>query len=114
MHDYQEGQPIRPGFAWRLRIEFEPGGVPVFPDGCRLVGHVRLNEGGELLAELSTDNERIFRVDDFAVDIFLPPDATAGWRHRSVKFDLARVDLDPPEYLGIRVEVPVEQTITRL
>jgi hypothetical protein len=107
----QEGDAIVAGYRWSLRIEMD---VVAFPVGVRLVGHVRRKIGDAIkLADLSTDDGTIVRVDDTHIDIVLDGDVSAQWAAGTVVMDLVRVDTDPDRHLGFKLTVPVELPVTR-
>jgi hypothetical protein len=108
----QDGKAITAGFPWSIRVTMSE---IAFPSGAVLVGHVRRRvDDTAILAELSTANGRIARVDDYSVDVSIPGSVSDEWAPGTVTFDIARTDLDPDQYLGFRITVPVLLPVTRL
>lgn len=112
------GPAIARGYPYRLRVSLSAAGggaVPVmFPAGAALKAHVRVSRAAPAsLGDLTTANGRLVRVSDSVLDIVIPADITAQLAAGgSAHLDLARTDLDPDEYLGIYLRIPVAQPVT--
>ena len=112
------GAAIARGYPYRLRVSLAGAGgaaAPgLFPAGAALKAHVRVSRAAPAsLGDLTTGNGRLVRVSDSVIDITIPPDITGqlpagGFAH----IDLARTDLDPDEYLGLYLRIPVLQPVT--
>ena len=108
----QAGPAIHPGYAWRLTID--AGTTALFPAGIALAAQFRRRvEDAAVLATLSTSDGSITRVSDSVINLVLPAADTANFEPGTVVADLVRTDLDLAEYLGIRLQVPVVQPVTR-
>ncbi len=105
--------PIIAGFPWTLEIPLEPPG-PYFPTGCSLKAQFRTAVGGTLLAECTTENGRIERVNDSRIRISVPFDVSAAWAPTVLQavFDVVRTDVTPDTHYGFRGTVPVLRSVT--
>jgi hypothetical protein len=106
-----EGPVILIGYAWRLQIEAE---APVFAEGARYVGHLRLKPSDStLLAELSSADGGIEHISTTVLELSLTPSQTAGLSPGRAVLDLVRTDLEPDLHLGFLLEIPVMLPVTR-
>lgn len=112
----EAGSSIAVGYPWRQRFTFTSSPSPeYFPVGATFRATVRKTRTAALsVFELTTANGGLTRVADNSIDVYMSPENTALLDGAtSAHFDLVRTDADPSEHLGIRVEVPVSQPITR-
>ncbi|WAJ27133.1 hypothetical protein [Antarcticirhabdus aurantiaca] len=110
-----QGPPIVLSYAYTLRIAVTgQGGDVLFPDGCELRADVRSYPGARsILAELSTQNGGLVRIDDGTIEVRLTAEQTAAIGHSSVVLDLARTDPNPDVYLYVALKIPVQKPVTR-
>lgn len=106
--------PVVPGFEYAVRIEVS-GGEAVFPQGVQLRAQVRrFAASGELIAELTTENGGLSRVDDRTVEVRISRDATAELAGKqSIIFDLVRTDVEPENYLYLQMQIYTITPVTR-
>lgn len=110
----QKGRAIQIGYQWRMDVLVKSK-IMLFDEGARFAAQVRDNPLSDVtLAALTTENGGITRINSFTLRILVPASATAGMKPGKVFIDVARVDRDPPEHLGFRLEVPVRMPVTRL
>ena len=108
----QAGPPIYPGYPWRLTID--AGATALFPSGITIAAQFRLTvDSATVLATISTADGSIVRVSDTQINLILPDTATDDFEVGTVFVDLVRTDLAPDEHMGIRLQVPVVQPVTR-
>lgn len=114
MAEIQDGRPISAGYRWRQRV-IVTADEPVFPVGSTFRAQVRAkpNAPDPALATLTTANGGIVRVDDDTIDLVISGDVTADFPVGSVFLDLVRTDGDEPDPVGVRLEIPVIQPVTR-
>jgi hypothetical protein len=109
----QSVSPIAAGYVYKVRLQVT-GEEPLFPAGCRLRAQVRPFEAAELVAGiLTTENGGIVRVDDMTIDLVMPAELTDAINNDRACLDLARVDVEPDEWLGLALQLPVVEPITR-
>ena len=60
-----------------------------------------------VLAELTSSEGSILRLDDRTIEIILAPELTAGLSPGGIVLDLVRTDLTPDRHLGFLLEIPV-------
>lgn len=107
----QEGPVILIGYEYRLQLRAE---VDLYPEAARFTGQLRRKvSDSEILATISTENGGVLRQDDRTIEIVLAPTMTAGLIPGSVVLDLVRTDLHPDRHLGVLLEIPVAQPVTR-
>lgn len=111
------GRAITLGYPWTIKVQMTPatvGDPPYFPDGVELLAHVRYKtEDTAILTTLSTLNQNIVRIDDNTISITVPGSASENWKPGKVVLDLARTDVDPDTYVGIKLTVPTRLPVTR-
>jgi len=108
----QDGPAIHPGYPWRLTID--AGALALFPSGIAIAAQFRVNVADAVvLAAISTAAGSIVRVSDSVINLVLPAADTANFKPGTAFVDLVRTDLDPAEHMGIRLQVPVIQPVTR-
>lgn len=104
---------VQAGYEWRQRIE-ETSGAGLFPSDSAWRAQVRTSvEAPVALAELTTSNGGIVRIDDNTIEMVLPGSATVGLRGGSVVFDLVRTDVDPDRHIGFAFAADVRLPVTR-
>ena len=106
---------IARGYPYKARLSVRPiveGEAQPFPEGCRLLADIALFVGGAAAATLSTEDGTITRIDDNTVELTVPGEATALLTNTTAQLDLVRTDPSPDEWLGLRLQLPVEQPIT--
>jgi hypothetical protein len=106
---------IARGYPYKARLWVRPdadGETQPFPEGCTLLADIALFVGGPAVATLSTEDGTITRIDDDTVEVSIPGAATALLTNTTAQLDLVRTDPSPDEWLGLRVQLPVEQPIT--
>lgn len=105
-------KPIFAGFPWAmtLHVASDPG---LFPVDSTWTAHVRTEVNSpKILATLTTENQRLARVDDQRIAISLDGAASTKWEQGTVVFDLVRTD-GVDQHSSIRIEVAVEISATR-
>jgi len=111
MRENVEGPAILPGYPYRLRLASES---PLFLQGAQFYAQVRQStSAGEILAEIASQSGGFERRRDTEIELVLSPAQTAALPLGHVVLDLIRTDLDPPQHLGIFLELPVLQPVTR-
>lgn len=107
-----EALPIVTGYRYGLRI-VATGYEAVFPAGAAFRAQVR-DFAGSLspIADLTTENGGIVRINDTTVDLFIKPEDTARCRNVSAVLDFARTDPDPDQFTYLRLQIPVMKPIT--
>lgn len=106
-----EGPAILPGYAYRLRLVAEHA---LFAEGARFVAQIRVVPSSDtVLAEISSASGGFVRISDTEMDLVLSPEQTALCTPGRVVLDLVRTDLTPPLHLGVFLELPVMQPVTR-
>ena len=106
-----EGPAILPGYAYRLRLVSEHA---LFPEVARFVAQIRVSPSSDtVLAEISSAAGGFERIGDTELDLHLTPAETAALPLGRVVLDLVRADLTPPLHLGVFLELPVMQPVTR-
>lgn len=109
----QSVSPIAAGYVYKVRLRVN-GEEPLFPAGCRLRAQVRPFEGAQAIAgTLTTENGGITLVDDRTIDLVMPAALTGRIDNSRACFDLVRVDVDPEEWLGVALRLPVVVPITK-
>lgn len=109
-------QPVPPigrgyPYSFRLACPAESDVVP-FPAGCTLLADVALYAGAPAVASLSSEGGSIERIDDTTVLLRLSGADTDLLTNTTVVLDLVRTDPSPDEWLGIKVQLPVERPVT--
>lgn len=109
-------QPVKPigrGYPYPLRVRVD-GEVPVFPAGISLRADVHNYVGAQARAgTLSTAEGSIERIDDNTIDLTLSKEMTAALANNNLAvLDLVRIVDGADDWMGIRVEIPVEFPIT--
>ena len=112
---YLQARVIRTGCEWRLKIKVVSDAIGTFPEAARFHCQFRAeNENGVVLADLTSENGQIVRVDsDNNLEIILKQEDSAGWTCSKVVADIIRTDLAQRQHLGFDLEIPVKRTITR-
>lgn len=111
----QNTAAVARGYPYKARLWVRPdadGETQPFPEGCTLLADIALFVGGPAVATLSTEEGTITRIDDDTVEVSIPGAATALLTNTTAQLDLVRTDPSPDEWLGLRVQLPVEQPIT--
>lgn len=106
--------PVVVGYAYAVQIEVQ-GEEPPFPSGCMLRAELRRPSyyRAAAIADLSTENGNLVRIDERTVELRLSEAMTAAIEGASVVVDLVRTDTDPATYQYILVVLPVIQPMTR-
>ena len=109
----QDGPIIFAGYPWALRVTTE---AAKFPVGATFRAQVRVKPSStSALAEMTTANSGVARVDDYNADLVLTDIQTAAFPTTgSVWIDLVRTDQSPSRHLGFLLEVPVALPVTRV
>lgn len=108
----QEGPVILIGYEYRLQLQAE---ADLFPDGASFAGQMRSAiSAAVVLADLSSAEGSVRRVDDRTLEIILAPAVTGVLIPGTVVLDLVRTDLTPDRHLGFLLEIPVVLPVTRL
>lgn len=106
-----EGPAILPGYAYQLRLE---AGSALFPETARFLAHLRTTPSSDqVLAVVSSDTGGFVRISDREMDLHLTPAQTAPLPLGRVILDLVRTDTSPAQHLGVFLELPVLQPVTR-
>lgn len=106
-----EGPAVLPGYAYRLRLVAEHA---LFPEAAWFVAQIRVSPSSDtVLTEISSASGGFERISDTELDLSLDPAETATLPLGRVVLDLVRTDLTPPLHLGVFLELPVVQPITR-
>ena len=106
-----EGPAILPGYAYRLRLVAEHA---LFPEAARFVAQIRVSPSSNaVLAEISSTAGGFEHISDTELELALTPTETAALPLGRVILDLVRTDLTPPLHLGVFLELPVIQPVTR-
>jgi hypothetical protein len=110
----QPTPPIARGYPYPFRWHspVSEGEPAPFPAGCTLLADVALHAGGVAVATLSTEAGSIVRIDDTTIELRLSPADTAGLTVKTALIDLVRTDPSPDTWMGLKVQLPVEQPIT--
>ncbi|KAA0970795.1 hypothetical protein FPY71_09985 [Aureimonas fodinaquatilis] len=104
---------VVPGFEYAVRVAVSSA-EPVFPEACELRADVRrFSYSTDRIADLTTDNGGLLRIDDETVEIRISAVQTASISGCSVVLDLVRTDVQPENYLYLRLSLPVMSPITR-
>ncbi len=107
----QEGPVILIGYEYRLQLEAE---AVLFPEGADFAGQLRATiTTASVLAELTSSEGSILRLDDRTIEIILAPALTSGLSQGGIVLDLVRTDLTPDRHLGFLLEIPVALPVTR-
>jgi hypothetical protein len=112
---YLQAKVIRTGCEWKLKIKVISAAVGTFPPQARFQCQFRAeNADGPVLANLTTDNGQIVRVDDDNnLELTLKASDSVDWTVEKVVADIVRIDLSQRQHLGFDLEIPVKRTITR-
>ena len=111
--DRVPGKLIVAGYEWSQRIAFKPTKVS-FPLTATFTAHVRERPSSDtILATLTSANGGVVRVNAYTLELVIPAATTAAFDVQKVWIDVARDDVDPKEYLGFRLGVPVRVPVTR-
>jgi len=109
-----QGKIIEAGYPWRVRLEFTSS--MTFPEGTTFVCQVRETvDAPDVIIELTTENEGIVRINNTALELRIDETDPSIWPvGKTVVMDIVRTDLTQNEHLGIRLQVPVRNPVTRL
>lgn len=110
---YLQAKAIYTGAEWRLSFSVTSSD-PVFPVNSKFKAQFREKPDGKVLAELSTSNGGIRRIDDNSIELLLPGSASKHWKVDSVMTDIMRTDLTNPVHLGFSLKIPVKRSITQV
>lgn len=106
-----EGPAILPGYAYQLRLEAESD---LFPEDARFLAHLRTTPSSDqVLAVVASDTGGFMRINDREMDLVLSAEQTATLPLGRVVLDIIRTDLNPLQHLGLFLELPVLQPVTR-
>lgn len=108
--------PIRPNFPWTITIvDQAPDPANLFaPAGATFEADIRHEEGGAILATISTGSG-VTRIDDNTLEIVFSPAVTATLTPgRMALFDFVRTDTAPPTHTNIGLSIPVKASITEV
>lgn len=106
-----EGPAILPGYAYQLRLE---AGSDLFLENARYLAEIRTTPSSDqLLATVSSEAGGFVRLSDREMDLILTAAQTSALPLGRVILDLVRTDTSPPQHLGVFLELPVLQPITR-
>lgn len=114
MAQNMRGKVIEAGYPWRIRIQF--ANSVTFEVGATFTMHVRAKaEDTNPIVVLTTANGGVTRVDSTTLDIKIPATSASLWPiGKTVVMDLVRTDGSSPEHLGLLLQVPVRNPVTRL
>ena len=104
--------PIVRGYAYAVRIAVE-GSAPAFPQGSRLHAQVRRFTYSPVIADLTTTNGGLERVNDSTLEVRLSEAQTAQINGQSVMLDFVRTDVNPDAYQYLQIRLPVIKPVTR-
>lgn len=104
------GQPVVIGYPFSMRLQTT---TDMFPSGSTFTAHVRDLDTDLLLATLTTANGKLTRIDSRNLDVSLSASDSTAWVTERVVFDIVRTDVNPKEYLGIKIQLYVENPVTR-
>lgn len=106
-----EGPAILPGYAYQLRFEAKSN---LFPETARYLAELRTTpSSAQVLAVVSSETGGFVRINDRVMDLVLSAAQTSVLPLGRVILDLVRIDTSPPQHLGVFLELPVLQPITR-
>jgi len=111
---YLQGKAIQTGCEWRLRFTVQSEVLETFPTTAKFVAQFREKPEGPVLAELTTANGGIVRIDGNSLELVLKGTMTAGWSISSVMTDIVRTDGAQKVHLGFDLIIPVKKSITRV
>lgn len=106
----QEGPLVAQGYPYTLRIESEKS---MFSSSHTYKAHVRAKPASNTLLAEVTSGSGISVVNDKALDITIPANATASFPLGEVWIDMVRTDVTPNLYMGFQFSVPVILPVTR-
>jgi hypothetical protein len=110
-----QGPAIVPTYEYALRVTVEGQGSQdvMFPAGCKLRAELRAFVGAPtVIAELTTENGGLTRVDDHTVEMRVGADRTASIETKHATVDFARTDPTPDVYLYVQLKIPVLLPVT--
>ena len=106
-----EGPAILLGYAYQLRLEAESD---LFPETARFLAHLRTTPSSDqVLAVVASEAGGFLRISDREMDLMLSAEQTSSLPLGQVVLDIIRTDLDPLQHLGLFLELPVLQPVTR-
>ncbi len=104
--------PIPQGYAYALRVRIT-GGDPAFPAGCVVRADVRASvDIAGIAGSLSTEDGSLVRIDDDTIEMRLTPAMTLAIANEFAVVDFARIDLSPPLWVGVFIQLPVIVPVT--
>lgn len=111
MRTTSQGPAILPGYTYRLRLASESD---LFPEAARYLAEIRETPSSDtVLATLRSEDGGFVRIGNRELELVLSPAQTSLIPLGRVLLDIVRSDLTPPLHLGIFLELPVMQPITR-
>ncbi|TPL42607.1 MULTISPECIES: hypothetical protein [unclassified Mesorhizobium] len=108
------GKIIEAGYPWSIRIQFTNS--INFPVEATFTSQVREKPESALpIIELTTANGGVVRLDSVTLEIHIPETSPGIWPvGKTVVLDVIRTDGTQNEHLGILLQVPVRNPVTRL
>lgn len=111
---YLQGKVINTGCEWTLQFRLASADFPEFPVSAKFHCQFRAEDvDGPVLADLTSVNGKIVRINGTTLQLILSGADTAGWTVAKAVADVIRTDLPEPQHLGFTLEIPVKRTITR-
>ncbi|NIH77442.1 hypothetical protein FHV99_004694 [Ochrobactrum sp. P20RRXII] len=111
---YLQAKAIHTGTEWRLSFIVTTSGSAPFPASGKFRAQFRDKPDGKVLADLTTANGGIVRINDNSINLVLPSSASKAWHVDSVVTDIVRTDLTNPVHLGFTLKIPVRRSITQV
>ena len=106
-----EGPAILPGYAYQLRLEAESH---LFPETASYLSELRTTPSADqVLAVVTSETGGFVRISDREMDLVLSAAQTSTLPLGRVVLDIIRTDLDLLQHLGLFLELPVLQPVTR-
>ena len=108
----QDVTPIAKGYPYAVRVRVVAD-QPPFPMGCAIRADVRAFAGSNVIAEaLSTLDQTIVRIDDDTIELRISNNGTANIGNISATLDLVRFDMQPEQWIGVQITLPVINPVT--
>lgn len=102
---------ILKGYAWACEIAFD---APMFLPGTAIAAQIRrVPLDAEALGALSTGAGTIAVLDDRTIAVTIPGAMSRDWVATRVRIDFVRTDPQPPEHLGVELDIAAVQPQTR-
>lgn len=114
LKQYLQARAIHTGAEWRLKFSISSSAPISFPDTAKFKCQIRAKPDEKVLAEMTTDNGGIIRVNDNSLELYMKGDKSKNWKVPHVLLDIIRTDLMEPVHLGFTLKVPVNRSITQV